>query len=136
MAQEARAVAKYVRMSPTKVRRVMGLIRGKDVLKAMDILKFTPNIASEPLTKVLKSAAANHMDRFGTDPEELHISACFADGGPVLKRVQPRAMGRAYRILKRTSHITIVVSEKPPTMRRTPSARPAASRPTEHQHSH
>lgn len=113
MAQEARAVAKNIRMSPTKVRRVMGLIRGKDVVEAMNILRFTPNLASEVLAKVLKSAAANHTDRFGTTPDELVISECYADPGPVLKRIQPRAMGRAYRILKRTSHVTIAVAEKP-----------------------
>ena len=112
MAEEARAVAKYIRMTPTKVRRVMALIRGKDVPVAMDILKFTPNRASEALSKVVKSAAANHMDRFGTDPTELTIVQCFVDPGPTLKRIHPRAMGRAYRILKRTSHITVVVAEK------------------------
>lgn len=112
MANEARAVAKFVRMSPTKVRRVMELIRGKNVTEAMTILRFTPNMASEVLAKVLKSAAANHTDRFGTTPDELYISECYADPGPVLKRIQPRAMGRAYRILKRTSHVTIAVGER------------------------
>ena len=111
MAEETRAVAKYIRMTPTKVRRVMALIRGKDVPEAMNILRFTPNRASEVLSKVLKSAAANHMDRFGTDPGELRVTECYADPGPVLKRIQPRAMGRAYRIVKRTSHVTVVVGE-------------------------
>jgi len=122
MAEEARAVAKHIRMTPTKVRRVMALIRGKDVPVAMDILKFTPNRASEALSKVLKSAAANYMDRFGADPEELRITQCYVDPGPTLKRIQPRAMGRAYRILKRTSHITIVVGEKPASQGRAPRA--------------
>jgi large subunit ribosomal protein L22 len=112
MANESRAVAKHVRMSPTKVRRVMALIRGKDVQEAINILRFTPNFAADVLAKVLKSAAANHTDRFGTTPDELYISECYADPGPVLKRIQPRAMGRAFRILKRTSHVTITVSER------------------------
>jgi large subunit ribosomal protein L22 len=136
MAEEARAVAKYVRMTPTKVRRVMALIRGKDVPQAMDILKFTPNRASEVLSKVLKSAAANHMDRFGSSPEELQVSTCFVDPGPTLKRIQPRAMGRAYRILKRTSHVTIVVSERETTQRRGRPTRRAAHSHAGHTHDH
>ena len=140
MAQEARAVAKYVRMTPTKVRRVMALIRGKDVPQAMDILRFTPNRASEVLAKVLKSAAANHMDRFGTTPDELVISECFADPGPTLKRIQPRAMGRAYRILKRTSHVTIAVAERETNRARGGARRraaaPAATGPSHAGHDH
>jgi large subunit ribosomal protein L22 len=127
MAEEARAVAKYVRMTPTKVRRVMALIRGKDVTEALNILRFTPNLATEPLTKVVRSAAANHADRFGTSPDELRIVQCYVDGGPTLKRIQPRAMGRAYRILKRTSHITVVVGEKPTGQSRGRRNRPAVA---------
>jgi large subunit ribosomal protein L22 len=116
-------------MSPTKVRRVMALIRGKDVTDAMNILKFMPNHATEPLSKVVKSAAANHADRFGTSPDELRIVQCFVDGGPTLKRIHPRAMGRAYRIIKRTSHITVIVAEKP-------DAQPRGRRRSSTAHSH
>ena len=127
MPEEAQAVAKYIRMTPTKVRRVMALVRGKDVPKAMDILRFTPNRASDAIFKVVKSAAANHTDRFGTSPDELMIVRCYADPGPMLKRIHPRAMGRAFRIVKRTSHITVVVGEKPETeSRRQPRGREAA----------
>ena len=136
MAEEARAVAKYVRMTPPKVRRVMALIRGKDVTEAMNILRFTPNRSSEVLAKVLKSAAANHTDRFGTTPDELIVTECFVDPGPVLKRVQPRAMGRAYRILKRTSHVTIAVGEKPMNRARGGATRRRAAAPQTAGHSH
>ena len=137
MANESRAVAKHVRMSPTKVRRVMALIRGKDVQEAVNILRFTPNFASDVLEKVLKSAAANHTDRFGTTPDELFISECYADPGPVLKRIQPRAMGRAFRILKRTSHVTIAVSERDErgrAPRRGPARNRAAATHAGHSH--
>lgn len=115
---ESRAVAKYVRMSPTKVRHVMDAVRGKNVEEALAILKFTPNRAAQAISKVVKSAAANALDRHDLDPEELTITRCHVDPGPTLKRIQPRAMGRAYRILKRTSHITVVVSDEPQTARR------------------
>jgi large subunit ribosomal protein L22 len=143
MADEAQAVAKFVRMSPTKVRRVMDLIRGKNVVEAMTILRFTPNRSSEVLAKVLKSAAANHTDRFGTTPDELVITRCWADPGPVLKRVKPRAMGRAYRIVKRTSHVTIAVAEledrgatRRTPARRRPAAAAAGHTPAGHYHDH
>jgi large subunit ribosomal protein L22 len=137
MAEEAQAVAQFVPMSPTKVRRVMELIRGKNVPEPMTILRFTPNRSSEVLAKVLKSAAANHTDRFGTTPDELVITRCYADPGPVLKRVKPRAMGRAYRIVKRTSHVTIAVTEAEDRTdaRRTPARRrPAAPKAAGHTH--
>ncbi|HEY3284740.1 MAG TPA: 50S ribosomal protein L22 [Armatimonadota bacterium] len=109
---EVRAVAKHIRMSPTKVRHVIDAVRGKPVEEALAILKFTPNRAAEAITKVVKSAAANALDRFDLDTDELRITRCFVDVGPTMKRIQPRAMGRAYRILKRTSHITVVVSNE------------------------
>ena len=109
---EAKAVARYVRISPRKVQIVCDLIRGKDVPTAMAILMQTPKAASEPLMKLVKSAAANAENNHQMDPEKLYVSATYADPGPIIKRMMPRAQGRAYRINKRTSHITVVVSER------------------------
>ncbi len=109
---EARAVARYVRISPRKVRLVLDLIRGKDVNQALSILRFTPKAASPKIEKVLKSAIANAEHNFEMDPENLYVAKAFADEGPTLKRFRPRAMGRATMIRKRTSHITIVLKEK------------------------
>ena len=107
---EAKANLKYLRISPRKVKIVLDLIRGKDVATA--ILMQTPKAASEPVLKLLKSAAANAENNHQMDPEKLYVSACSADPGPIIKRIMPRAQGRAYRINKRTSHVTIVVSER------------------------
>ena len=109
---EAKANLKYLRISPRKVQIVLDLIRGKNVATAMAILMQTPKAASEPVMKLLKSAAANAENNHGMDPEKLYVSACYANAGPILKRIMPRAQGRAYRINKRTSHITIVVGER------------------------
>ena len=109
---EARAYLKYARISPRKVQIVLDLIRGKDAGTAMAILKNTPKSASEYLIKLLKSAVANAENNFGMNPELLYVSECFVCPGPTLKRMMPRAQGRAYRILKRNSHITIVLDEK------------------------
>ena len=109
---EARAHLKYARISPRKVKIVCDLIRGKDVNTAMAILMQTPKAASEPLVKLLKSAVANAENNFGMDVEKLVISQVFATPGPILKRMRPRAQGRAYRINKRTSHVTLAVAEK------------------------
>ena len=109
---EAKATAKYVRISPRKVKIVCDLIRGKDVGTAMAILMQTPKAASEPLLKLVKSAAANAENNHQMDPEKLYVSATYANPGPIIKRMMPRAQGRAYRINKRTSHITVVVSER------------------------
>ena len=108
----AKAYLRYVRISPRKIQIVCDLIRGKDVGTAMAILMQTPKAASEPLMKLLKSAAANAENNFNMDPDKLYISATYATPGPILKRMMPRAQGRGYRINKRTSHITVVVSEK------------------------
>ena len=108
---QARASLKYARISPRKVKIVCDLIRGKDVYTAIGILKATPKAASELLLKVLNSAVANAENNIGLDPDELFISYCAADPGPILKRAMPRAQGRSYRINKRTSHITVVVSD-------------------------
>ncbi|MBQ4599359.1 MAG: 50S ribosomal protein L22 [Clostridia bacterium] len=109
---EAKAHLKYARISPRKVKIVLDLIRGKDVATAMAILKNTPKSASEYLTKLLRSAVANAEHNFNMDASKLYVSECFVCPGPTLKRIMPRAQGRAYRILKRTSHVTIAVSEK------------------------
>ncbi|SHJ89225.1 LSU ribosomal protein L22P [Anaerobranca californiensis DSM 14826] len=109
---EAKSVARYVRIAPRKVRIVLDLIRGKSVSDALAILKFTPKAASPILEKVLKSAVANAEHNYDMDVNNLYISKAFADQGPTLKRFRPRAQGRATRINKKTSHITIVVAEK------------------------
>ena len=107
-----KAVARYVRISPYKVRIVLDIIRGKGYREAVAILENTPKSASEPIKKVLMSAAANAENNLGLSKDNLYVAACFADQGPTLKRVMPRAQGRAYRILKRTSHITVVLDAK------------------------
>lgn len=109
---EAKAHLRYARISPRKVQIVLDLIRGKDVNYAMAILKHTPKAACEQLEKLLNSAAANAENNFHMDRDNLYISECFVCPGPILKRIRPRAQGRAYRVLKRTSHITIAVKEK------------------------
>jgi large subunit ribosomal protein L22 len=116
---EARATARFVRMPPRKVRFVMDSIRGKYAQEALDLLKYTPNHAAAEIAKVINSAIANAGNNHNMDTDWLRVTECFVDAGPTMKRVQPRAQGRAYRILKRTSHITVVVTEgeAPPTTR-------------------
>jgi large subunit ribosomal protein L22 len=109
---EARAQLKYARISPRKVKIVCDLIRGKDAKLAKAILEHTPKAGAELMVKVLDSAVANAENNFGMDTEKLYVSQTYADPGPILKRGQPRAHGRMYRINKRTSHITVVVAEK------------------------
>jgi len=109
---EARAVAKFIRVSPRKARMVVDLIRGKKLEEALAILRYTPNKATEAVTKVVKSAAANAEHNYEMDKDELFISAIYVDQGPTLKRIQPRAMGRADIMRRKTSHITVVVSDK------------------------
>jgi large subunit ribosomal protein L22 len=113
VAPEARALAKYVRVSPTKAQRVMDSVRGKYVDEALAQLKFMPNRGARAVEKVLKSAAANAAEGWGGQPNELKISVMQAGAGPTMKRIQPRAMGRAYRILKRSSHIEVAVQQAP-----------------------
>ena len=110
--KEAKAVLKYARISPRKVKIVLDLIRGKDTKTAMAILENTPRGACEYLTKLLKSACANAENNFNMDPDNLYVAECYVCPGPTLKRMMPRAKGRGDRILKRTSHMTIVVKEK------------------------
>jgi large subunit ribosomal protein L22 len=109
---EARASARYVRVTPMKARRVADLIRGLPVAEAQAILRFSPQAASEPVGKVLDSAVANAAHNQSLDPATLVVSAAYVDEGPTMKRFRPRAQGRAYRIRKRTSHITVVVSPR------------------------
>lgn len=109
---ESKAVAKYIRIAPRKVRVVMDLIRGKNVAEAFAILRFTPKVGAEAVEKVLRSAVANAENNFNMDVDNLYVSTCFVDQGPTLKRIHPRSRGQAFKILKRTSHITIVVDEK------------------------
>lgn len=108
-AQEAIATAKYIRMSPTKARQVVDLIRGRHVDEARRVLKFTPRAASLPVGKVLESAIANAEHNRGLPADELIVVRAWADEGPTLKRFRPRAMGRATRVRKRTCHISVVV---------------------------
>ena len=108
-AMEARAQARYVRVTPMKARRVIDLIRGLPAAEAQAILHFAPQAASEPVGKVLDSAIANATNNFKLDPDSLWVREAYVDEGPTLKRFRPRAQGRAYRIRKRTSHITVVV---------------------------
>jgi large subunit ribosomal protein L22 len=108
----ATAVARFVRVSPTKARRVIDLVRGKSVSEALDILRWAPQAASEPVAKVIASAAANAQNNEGLDPSTLVVATVYADEGPTAKRIRPRAQGRAFRIRKRTSHITVIVESR------------------------
>ncbi|MBM03060.1 MAG: 50S ribosomal protein L22, partial [Micrococcales bacterium] len=108
---EARAQARYVRVTPMKARRVIDLIRGMQAGDAQDVLRFAPQAASEPVGKVLASAIANAANNHGMQARDLVIAQAFVDEGPTLKRIRPRAQGRADRVGKRTSHITVVVSD-------------------------
>jgi large subunit ribosomal protein L22 len=109
---QAKAIVKYVRISPRKVRQVVNLIRGKKVSDALAILKFTPHGSTVPVTKVLKSAVANAEHNLELVADNLFVNEVFVNEGPTLKRIKARAMGRADQIRKRTSHITVVVGEK------------------------
>ena len=113
--KEIKAIARYIRMSPFKVRRVLDQIRGRSYREALIILEFMPYRACDPVLKVLRSAVANAEHNEGLDPAELKVSQAFADQGPVLKRFQPRAQGRAYQIRKPTCHITVAVAVGAPT---------------------
>ncbi|AFY65285.1 50S ribosomal protein L22 [Geitlerinema sp. PCC 7407] len=107
---EVKAIARYIRMSPRKVRRVLDQIRGRSYREALIILEFMPYRACEPILKVLRSAVANAEHNEGLDPASLFVSKAFADQGPTLKRFRPRAQGRAYQIRRPTCHVTVVVS--------------------------
>lgn len=106
------AIARHVRMSPTKVRRVIDVVRGMDVTEALAVLRFAPQAASEPVAKVVASAAANAENTESLRADDLFISQAFVDEGVTLRRIRPRAKGSASRVLKRASHITVVVEPK------------------------
>jgi large subunit ribosomal protein L22 len=121
----ARAVARYVRVSPMKARRVADLVRGMPVQGALDVLRFAPQAASSDVYKVVASAAANAEHNEQLAPDTLWVDEIFVDQGPTLKRFRPRAQGRAYRIRKRTSHITVVVASRPAEQSRARTTRRA-----------
>ncbi len=108
---EARAQARYVRVTPMKARRVIDLIRGMNAADAQAVLRFAPQAASEPIGKVLDSAIANATNNHAMDARGLVVSEAYVDEGPTMKRIRPRAQGRAYRVRKRSSHITVIVSD-------------------------
>jgi large subunit ribosomal protein L22 len=128
--RRARATARYVRMTPMKVRRVVDLIRGMEAREALSVLQFAPQAASEPVAKVLASAMANAEHNQQLDPETLVVSVAYVDEGPTLKRFRPRAQGRAFRINKRTSHITIEVESVAPAAPARPAKKAAPAKAT------
>lgn len=109
---EAKAILRYARITPRKARRVVDLIRGKRAGEALVALRFMPYRGSHFVEKILKSAISNAEQKKVMNPEEMFVSGAFVDQGPVIKRMEPRAMGRANVIRKRTSHITVVLTEK------------------------
>ena len=127
---EARAQARYVRVTPMKARRVIDLIRGMKAGDAQAVLTFAPQAASEPIGKVLASAIANAKNNYAMDERALVVSAAFVDEGPTQKRIRPRAQGRAYRIRKRSSHITVIVSDGREVIEARPVAKRAPKAPT------
>jgi large subunit ribosomal protein L22 len=129
-APKARAVARYVRVAPRKARRVVDLVRGLPVDEALTTLEFAPFSAAEVVYKVIASAQANAENNLGLDPESLLVSEIKVDEGPTMRRYRPRAHGRAYRINKRTSHITVVVESVQAKQSASPSVRrPKAAAP-------
>jgi large subunit ribosomal protein L22 len=109
---EIKAAARFVRISPQKIRLVMGQVRGKNVEEALNLLSFAPQRGARILRKLINSAVANAQENAGMDVDSLYIAKLYADEGPTLKRWRPRALGRASRIRKRTSHLTVVLDEK------------------------
>ncbi len=109
---EAKAIAKYIRLSPQKARLVVDLIRGKKVEDALSILNFAKKAASRDVVKVVKSAVANAENTKNMDVDKLYVTKAYVDSGPTLKRMQAKAMGRGAQIRRRTSHITVVLGEK------------------------
>ena len=140
MAIEAHATAKYIRTSAQKAGLVMDLIRGRDVNRALATLLFTRKGISHDIAKLLRSAIANAQQKegFGGDVDRLFVSACYANQGPSVKRIRPAPMGRAFRVVKRTAHLTVRVSERPltiaaaatPAAKGRAKAKPAAAAPT------
>jgi large subunit ribosomal protein L22 len=127
---EVKAIGKYIRVQPRKVRIVADKVRGAPALRSATILRFHPSKAAQALRKVLDSAIANAENNHGLSPESLRITEILVDEGPRLKRIRPRAMGRAFRIIKKTSHITVVVDELAVVVRPRATATKAKSRPS------
>jgi large subunit ribosomal protein L22 len=111
-AVQAKAVATHIRIAPRKIRIVIDLIRGKSIGEAFAILKFTPKVGSEVIEKVLKSTVANAEHNYDMNSDNLYVAAAYVDQGPTLKRIHPRSRGQAFKILKRTSHVTVIVKER------------------------
>ena len=109
---EAKAIARHIRIAPRKIRIVMDLIRGKNIGDAYSILKYTPKIGSEILLTVLESAVANAEHNCDMNSDKLYVASAYVDQGPTLKRIHPRSRGQAFKILKRSSHVTIIVQER------------------------
>ena len=131
MAIEAQATARYVRTSAQKAGLVMDLIRGRDVNRALATLQFTRKGVGHDISKLLRSAIANaqQKDGFGGDVDRLFVSACYANQGPSMKRIRPAPMGRAFRVVKRTAHLTVHVSERPEKVVPVGTAEEGAARP-------
>jgi large subunit ribosomal protein L22 len=127
----AHATAKYIRTSAQKAGLVLDLIRGKDVNKALTALQFSNKAVAREIAKVLRSAVANaqQQEGFGGDVERLYVSKCYADNGPSMKRVRPAPMGRAFRILKRTTHLTVEVTERPQVVKAVGAGESGSTRP-------
>ena len=127
---QAEATAKFVRTSAQKAGLVLDLIRGRAVNQALSTLRFTRKTVARDIAKVLQSAIANaqQKDGFGGDVDRLYVSACYANNGPSQKRVRPAPMGRAFRIVKRTTHLTVAVSERPVKVAAVAAATPAKGR--------
>jgi large subunit ribosomal protein L22 len=125
---QSQATSKYIRTSAQKAGLVLDLIRGKDVNQALATLQFTRKMIARDIEKVLRSAIANAQtkDGFGGDVDRLFVASCFADQGPSMKRVRPAPMGRAFRVVKRTAHLTVAVAERPAKAMRAATAEPSA----------
>lgn len=109
---EAKAIARHIRIAPRKIRIVADLVRGKNIGEAFAILKFTSKVGADVVEKVMRSAIANAEHNFDMNVDNLYVSEIFVDQGPTLKRIHPRFRGQAFKILKRTSHVTVVVKER------------------------
>jgi len=127
---EAQATARYVRTSAQKAGLVLELIRGRDVTNALATLKFSRKLIARDVAKVLRSAIANaqQADGFGGDVDRLYVAKCWADQGPSMKRIRPAPMGRAFRVVKRTAHLTVAVAERPVKKITAPPAKSKAKR--------
>jgi len=127
---EAQATARYVRTSAQKAGLVLALIRGAEVGRALATLQFSRKLIAKDISKVLRSAIANAQQKegFGGDVDRLYVARCWADQGPSMKRIRPAPMGRAFRVVKRTAHLTVAVAERPAKVAAAPAAAPKRKR--------